>query len=144
MNNWQEVSSKQVRDSDGFWTDYTWYSDGERHIFIFGDKDIYGPETGSEDRECETEAEAQEWFDNYNGFEEDLDSKIARASAVPENWENYRGAWIYPVSDGMEANLDGFHYDGKSKAEVKAKVDRAIEGGYTKDEKLRTLFSGER
>ena len=76
---WEEVASKQVLDSDGFYTDYTWYKtntpDGEKHIFIFGDKDIYEPDEGYADWISYTEQSAKEWFDNYNGFEDDEDDE---------------------------------------------------------------------
>lgn len=68
---WREVSSKSVSDSDGFLTDYTWYTNGESHIFMFGDKELYGPNPDYADWEAETEAEAQEWFDSYHGFDDD-------------------------------------------------------------------------
>lgn len=70
---WEEVKSKQVPDSDGFLTDYTWYTNGDIHIFMFGDKDIYTPDRDYADWECDTTAQAQEWFDSYNGFEEESD-----------------------------------------------------------------------
>ena len=69
---WEEISSKQVADSDGFMTDYTMYRNintGE-YVFVFGDKDIYRPEDGYFDWECETKEEAEEWFNNYNGFDD--------------------------------------------------------------------------
>lgn len=70
---WEEVASKAVKDSDGFWTDYTWYKgvdeDGEEcHIFMFGDKDIYDPDRDYADWETGSYETAKEWFDNYNGF----------------------------------------------------------------------------
>lgn len=78
---WQEVASKTVEDSDGFLTDYVWYTDGDRHVFIFGDSDIYRPEDGYfdwevdivEGKEAEAYKEAQDWFNSYNGFAEELD-----------------------------------------------------------------------
>ena len=52
-DDWVEVDSKSVEDSDGFMTDYTWYTNGKKHIFIFGDQDIYGPEDSDADWEVE-------------------------------------------------------------------------------------------
>lgn len=71
------VASKSVLDSDGFMTDYTWYHapDGTS-VFVFGDSDIYKPEDGYFDHVCENEHEAQEWFDCYTGFEEELEAMI--------------------------------------------------------------------
>ena len=71
-------SSKSVPDSDGFNTDYTWYeAEDGTHVFVFGDNDVYKPEDGYFDHTCDSEAEAQEWFDSYEGFADDLDeSKI--------------------------------------------------------------------
>lgn len=68
-----EIASKQVPDSDGFLTDYTMYRNINTgtYVFIFGDKDVYTPDNSDFDWECETEEEAKEWFDNYNGFDKD-------------------------------------------------------------------------
>ena len=65
---WKEIASKQVEDFDGFWTDYTLYQNMETKEFVcvFGDKDIYTPEDGEYDAEFETEAEALEWFEDYD------------------------------------------------------------------------------
>ena len=75
---YEYIKSKSVYDSDGFLTDYTMYydNDTERFIFIFGDKDIYSPYNTYPDYDCETETEANNWFDNYNGFEDDLDECV--------------------------------------------------------------------
>lgn len=71
---WKLVSKKPVMDSDGFMTEYSWYTDGCKHIFMFGDSDIYEPDPDYADWEAETEEEAKNWFNNYNGFEdEDLE-----------------------------------------------------------------------
>lgn len=72
-DDWQEVSSKRVKDSDGFMTDYTWYTNGDVHIFMFGDKEIYSPDEDYADWSAETEEEAQNWFDSYRGFDDDSD-----------------------------------------------------------------------
>lgn len=40
---------------------------------IFGDDDLYNPMNAFPDFECETEEEAREWFDSYNGFADDED-----------------------------------------------------------------------
>lgn len=73
FSSYERVASKSVLDSDGFYTDYTWYkSDDGLNVFVFGDSEIYTPEQGNFDFETESDAEAQEWFDSYNGFEEDL------------------------------------------------------------------------
>lgn len=69
---WEYVKSKSVRDSDDFMTDYTMYRnkhDGT-YIFMFGDNEIYLPDPLHADYTCETEAEAEEWFDSYTGFED--------------------------------------------------------------------------
>ena len=74
------IKSKDVYDSDGWRTEYTMYYDevNDRYVFVFGDSDLYDPNDGYEefDWECDTEREANEWFDNYNGFEDDLDESI--------------------------------------------------------------------
>lgn len=68
---WEEEDTKEVLDSDGFWTEYTWYIKDGKHIFIFGDRDVYNPYNTDFDHECDSDEEAKEWFDNYHGFEEE-------------------------------------------------------------------------
>jgi hypothetical protein len=68
---------KSVTDSDGFMTEYTMYydSDLDRYVFVFGDTDLYDPNDGYDefDYECDSRREAEEWFDDYNGFDDDDD-----------------------------------------------------------------------
>lgn len=101
MTTYLTVDSKSVPDSDGFMTDYTWYvrirctadewyhwlksrsgynthSIGDipdeyidGYVFVFGDSDLYTPEDGEYDYECESYEEAAEWFEDYRGFEDD-------------------------------------------------------------------------
>lgn len=70
---WKKVDSKEVKDSDGFMTEYTWYTNDaeDTHIFIFGDSDIYGPDDSYADAEFDSYDLAKEWFDNYYGFDYD-------------------------------------------------------------------------
>lgn len=73
---YKKIISKQVMDSDGFYTDYTMYynPDEDNYFFMFGDEDVYGPDPDYADWTCDTNEEATEWYNNYNGFEdEDLD-----------------------------------------------------------------------
>lgn len=70
---WELIKHKSVKDSDGFLTDYCLYYNVEdgRYATVFGDSDIYTPEDGWFDAEFETEEEAIDWFDNYEGFEDE-------------------------------------------------------------------------
>lgn len=71
------IKSKEVRDDDGFITDYTWWYD-ERdgvHFFMFGDRDIYRPNRDYADWECDSYEEAEEWFWDY-GTEEVVDDRF--------------------------------------------------------------------
>ena len=70
---WVKLAQKKVLDSDGFYTDYTMYSneDGTSYIFMFGDEDVYGPDPQYADYECSNWDEAAEWWNDYNGFEDD-------------------------------------------------------------------------
>lgn len=70
------VKSKEVYDSDGWRTEYTMYQDNyddDHFVFVFGDSDLYDPNNGYEefDWECDSRQEAEEWFDNYEGFDDD-------------------------------------------------------------------------
>jgi len=94
---WEEVASKLVRDSDGFMTDYTmWYNEFEdKYVFVFGDKDIYYPENSDWDWECENFDEAQEWFDDYEGFEDDDDIYNCKdINASDELVEPTTASWV--------------------------------------------------
>lgn len=70
---WTELESKSVQDSDGFMTDYTLYRNdatGE-YACMFGDKEVYRPGEGYFDWEGDSEDEAYEWFESYEGLYED-------------------------------------------------------------------------
>ena len=102
-NPWEEVATKTVKDGDGYSTSYTWYRaevDGEeKHIFMFGD---YEPDENYADWVCETENEAQEWFDNYHGFDDDLDeSKLTEtADGKDELWNQLNNNKKTPIIIG--------------------------------------------
>lgn len=83
-----ELANKMVYDSDGFTTDYTMYStsDGDYYFCMFGDKDVYGPDPDYADFETWSEDEAWEWFNSYEGFNEDDD--IFGAEEVVEDEAN--------------------------------------------------------
>lgn len=70
---YRKIISKKVMDSDGFYTDYTMYynPDEDNYFFMFGDEDVYSPDPDYADWTCETNEEATEWYNNYNGFEDD-------------------------------------------------------------------------
>ena len=117
---WVEVDSKSVMDSDGFYTDYTWYTNGKRHIFIFGDSEIYIPEDSDYDWEIEiypgyedkAMKEAQEWFDNYKGFDEDEslnESTVITDADKISSIVNYIYADVELPSDVTEEEVEGFN-----------------------------------
>lgn len=95
-----QLRSKSVQDSDGFYTDYTMYfmTDpdyvGDRYVMIFGDSDIYNPDNTEPDWECETKEQADEWFDNYNGFEDEFIHDVDET-----NYDPYTGAEDYMETD---------------------------------------------
>lgn len=69
---WIKLNRKYVLDSDGFYTDYTLYTNGHEYICMFGDEDIYGPDPDYADFSTDSEEEAMEWFDSYEGMDEDI------------------------------------------------------------------------
>lgn len=102
---WNLVAIKSVEDSDGFLTDYSWYTDGTKHIFMFGDSDFVIPDPDYADWECDSKAEAQEWFDNYNGFAEDED--LAEFDFIGESNESFIDR-TFNSAYGIEADdIDG-------------------------------------
>lgn len=107
------VDHKSVQDADGFWTDYTLYTDGgERWFCVFGDMDWYGPDAGA-DFETESEQEAYEWFDCYTGPGDDDDDDD------DYTWEDYvcdtvseadKDAVVAVWTRGYEYTTDGRYY----------------------------------
>ena len=95
---WSQIRYKQVPDSDGFYTDYTmyeWIGDPNAdiegtYICVFGDNELYYPEGAYPDCDFATDnrAEADEWFDSYNGFaDDDLDN-----DNLDDIWDGYYGS----------------------------------------------------
>jgi hypothetical protein len=83
---WELVKTKTVLD-DGLLTDYSWYKDNEgHHVMILGDTDLYTPNNSSPDMEFDNEAEAKEWFANYEGSESEEDPL---ADYTNELWSYY-------------------------------------------------------
>lgn len=70
LHNFKFIDSKDVPDSDGFITDYTLYylPDEKKYVAIFGDSDLYDPSNTEPDFETDSETEAREWFDSYEGL----------------------------------------------------------------------------
>ena len=81
---WEFIKGKMIKDSDGFLTSYDWYrnTDSGLNIFMFGE-DEADPDYA--DWETESDAEAEDWFNSYNGFndEEELDESV-KSSATAE------------------------------------------------------------
>ena len=74
LGDWELVKTKSVYDSNDFLTEYSmWYNkDTGAYNFIFGDSDIYTPDTADFDWEDIYDKDlADEWFDNYTGFGEE-------------------------------------------------------------------------
>ena len=95
---WSLVQVKTVSDSDGFNTEYAWYTNGDKHIFMFGDSDVVEPDEDYADWIAETQEEASEWFDSYTGFEGSSDV-----------WDNFEEDDFDDSSDGNADFMnDGF------------------------------------
>lgn len=122
---WVKLAQKQVLDSDGFYTDYTMYSneDGTSYIFMFGDSDIYGPDPQYADHECSNWDEAAQWWNDYNGFEVDDITSSTILDANPEFRNNFEEAIdffyeSYPATVELTDEVDE-DYDTLYKAYVR-------------------------
>lgn len=113
ISDYVEVATKSVPDADGFVTDYTWYksSDG-LNVFVFGDKEVYTPESGYFDHEEENDEAAQEWFDSYTGIDDDDDD---------DDWDTLDADDIYSCEEAKQhiqcAAFDRDWYFGKEQAD---------------------------
>ena len=117
VDEWEVMDHKSVKDSDGFITDYTWYKNSNtgEHVFVFGDSDLYGPEDGWYDWECDSDEEAEEWFDNYKGpgddeddwMDESLNESNDSKVFVVKTLQNYPyNGWI-ELMDKIDENGEG-------------------------------------
>ena len=129
------IDSKEVMDSDGFYTEYTMYYDTleNRYVFVFGDSDIYKPEDEDFDWECETRDEAEAWFNAYNGFEDDLDeslkdikdNNIAYYKSSPSRYYNSINKKNFTIK-GMPKNLLKLVYEDGSEEIKKEKYFKEL------------------
>ena len=61
------IDRKEVLDFDGFWTEYSLYTNGIWFVCVFGDSELYGPEEEDNwDFATESEEEAYEWFGEFD------------------------------------------------------------------------------
>ena len=117
---WRELETKQITDSDGFLTDYTLYTNGVTYICMYGDKDVYSPDIDEADYESDSEDEAYEWFNNYNGFDEDdVDEGVNMVNKISESklTEGYYDISVDNIKDvisRLEDLVDGLESLGMS------------------------------
>ena len=112
---YKEICHKMVYDYDGFTTDYTGYMkitpNGKENevsfVFVFGDNELYRPEDGNYDYECSNVDEAFEWFDNYNGFDEDEDDDYDLELTSDDM---NAGQWYESLKEGGEVKDRGHYY----------------------------------
>lgn len=124
---WTEMDSKSVRDSDGFLTDYTWYwraNNGEdQHVFVFGDSDLYRPEDGYFDWECDSLEEAQDWFDGYVGPGDDeddwMDESLKESKRKTKKFDSLKDAKKFLNSLPKEAEGRMDYFDTEEDGAVK-------------------------
>ena len=62
-------------------------------------------------------ADMAKYLDNPDALEEDW--------TPPADWVSYKGAWIYPVTDGYEANFMGSHFQASTIDELKKQLQSA-------------------
>lgn len=75
---YEKIKTKTVYDFDGFRTDYTLYFDHNQNNYftIFGDSDLYGPDSDHDWDFGKNEKEALEWFEDYEGFTDEPDFDV--------------------------------------------------------------------
>ena len=103
---WELVKTKSVMDSDGFMTEYSWFTNGDKHIFMFGDSDLYEPDEDYADWVTESEKEAEDWFTTYEGFADEDDNIWDMPDEDVD--DNYSGNANF-MNDGFNRayNIDG-------------------------------------
>ena len=87
------IRIKTIIDSDGFNTEYALYHDNQsgQYFTMFGDMDLYEPNIEYADAVFDSYREAKEWFDSYNGFEDeddynfDVDECVHKEMVLPSH-----------------------------------------------------------
>ena len=122
---WIKLAQKQVLDSDGFYTDYTMYisDDGTSYIFMFGDEDIYGPDPQYADYECSDWNEASEWWNDYNGFEDDNSLNDIQSSSSTDVTASTVLDMNPEFRNNFEEAVDFFYEDYPATVELTDEVD---------------------
>lgn len=113
LGDWELVKTKSVYDSDGFLTEYSmWYNKNTgAYNFIFGDSDIYTPDTADFDWEDIYDKDlADEWFDNYTGFgeeDEDFNEALNESSVQKDSFkkDNKELVWGADKDNGYYVRL---------------------------------------
>lgn len=143
---WEEVTSKMVRDFDGFMTEYTMYVNPEgRYIFMFGDRDLYRPDDTFADWECDSEEEAYEWFDNYVGPGDEDDEDIYSSKELTTNVSITAGTNNDRLLDDLDILLGEL---GRNISDIRKNIDKLTPQGldsiyeeaYKMNRKLRMLL----
>lgn len=115
------IDIKHIKDSDGFLTDYTWWynPETEKHVFVFGDSEMYGPADSDADWETDNEETAQEWWDNYVGpyDEEDFDESLNESYSDKDVKEFLDEVGGYTDYNGKVGELMDYFGMTKDKAE---------------------------
>ena len=126
------VDKKYVSDADGFATEYAWYKDEDgHHVFVFGDTDLYRPEDGNFDWECDSREEAQEWFDNYEGFDDEVNEDMPLEEADERiNLKRY-GFVRAPEEDFTDdgARFFCYYYDPEHKGDKRIRLSKTTYNG---------------
>ena len=114
---WTMVKTKHVYDSDGFLTDYTWYTDGNTHIMMFGDNEVYEPDIDYADYVTEDEEDASDWFDSYDSeyLDEGLDDYVEITSL---NYKNPLNNNRLPGIQNEKDLAKAFEETGKTKFKI--------------------------
>lgn len=104
------VDYKSVYDADGFTTEYSLYKDNVEGTYftIFGDKDLYRPDNADHDMDFDSEKEAREFYDTYEGFNEaekevEEPKEVIKESMTDGDYfgaaEDYPDSGLYFLSD---------------------------------------------
>ena len=122
---YEYVHRKSVLDSDGFYTDYTWYKNRitGMNVFVFGDRDLYTPADGYFDFETDSDEEAEEWFDSYRGFADDDDLLDEGIFAVAGD---ALGKGVKDIWQGAKNFGRGLRDTGKDMAKTAKAVGKSI------------------
>ena len=107
IGSWKFIKSKKILDEVGIETEYQeWYNPNkEAYLFIYGDRELYNPENAAAHHMEYSEANANKWFDSFEG-----DGVITYRDDAEVEYDDEFGSYDDSF-DSKFVDADDYEYD---------------------------------